>query len=76
MRQIILVVMLIFLSYSKSYAQVQFEGFVLDTNLEAVLTMDNITSEDGLLYIINYDSEFEVNILTMSVINKKMLKLN
>lgn len=76
MRQIILVVMLIFLSYSKSYAQVQFEGFVLDTNLEAVLTMDNITSEDGLLYIINYDSEFEVNVLSMSVINKKMLKLN
>ena len=73
MKKVMVVIMLIFLFCSKAYAGLEFCGQILDTNLEAVLIMDDIDSEDGLLYI--NDLELEVNVLGLSPINKKFVEV-
>lgn len=74
-RIVLSLLILIFLFCSKSYAQIEFYGSLLDTDIEARLSMDDINSENGLLYVIDYDSEFEVNILSTSVIDSKFVEV-
>jgi hypothetical protein len=75
MKKIILALILLFALSSNALASIKLKGNILDSNINAALSFNDIESRHGLLYIYNYDIEFDVNILNIHIFDDQSLEI-